>query len=174
MKFDVTITERDYLAYNYYHHFHSRAGKNAILLMRLIVPIVLLIIFAFDLLKGFDYIKLISSLIVAIPAIIIWELLVPAIAKYSVRKAINGMKLDGKLPFHETATIELTEDSITERTENSSLTVPYTDITSVGSTNDFFYLYFSSAQAFLIPKKALGSEFNPFVELIKEKTGCSF
>ena len=35
MKFEVNITEEDYLKFNYYHHFHSKAGKKLIFGMRI-------------------------------------------------------------------------------------------------------------------------------------------
>lgn len=155
MKFEVNITEEDYLKFNYYHHFHSKSGKKLIFGMRIAVPILLLAIEVTDLLKGVDSAMFWYNVVFMTVFTVIWEIIVNPVMKHSIRFSIKNMKKDGKLPYHVNAQIEIKEDCIVESTENSMLTIPKGDILSVCDVEDYIYVYFGGQQAVIIPKRCI-------------------
>ena len=92
MKFEVNITEEDYLKFNYYHHFHSKAGKKLIFGMRIAVPMLLLVIEVTDLLKGVDRVMFWYNVVFMTVFTVIWEIIVNPVMKHSIRFSIKNMK----------------------------------------------------------------------------------
>ena len=75
-----------------------------------------------------------------------------------IRKTILKMKEKEGLPFAEETTLNFTEDQIIEITKGQEVKVDYKKVEDVCETEKAFYVYMSSVQAIIIPKRVLDQD----------------
>lgn len=68
------------------------------------------------------------------------------------------MKEKEGLPFAEETTLNFTEDQIIEITKGQEVKVDYKKVEDVCETEKAFYVYMSSVQAIIIPKRVLDQD----------------
>lgn len=85
-------------------------------------------------------------------------LLAKKIMKRGIRKTILKMKEKEGLPFAEETTLNFTEDQIIEITKGQEVKVDYKKVEDVCETEKAFYIYMSSVQAIIIPKRVLDQD----------------
>ena len=68
------------------------------------------------------------------------------------------MKEKEGLPFAEETTLNFTEDQIIEITKGQEVKVDYKKVEDVCETEKAFYIYMSSVQAIIIPKRVLDQD----------------
>ena len=78
--------------------------------------------------------------------------------KRGIRKTILKMKETDGLPFAEETALNFTEDQIIEITKNQEMKVDYKKIQDVCETEKAFYVYISSMEALVIPKRVLDQD----------------
>ena len=81
-------------------------------------------------------------------------LLAKKIMKRGIRKTILKMKEKEGLPFAEETTLNFTE----EITKGQEVKVDYKKVEDVCETEKAFYIYMSSVQAIIIPKRVLDQD----------------
>ena len=85
-------------------------------------------------------------------------LLAKKIMKRGIRKTILKMKEKEGLPFAEETTLNFTEDQIIEITKGQEVKVDYKKVEDVCETEEAFYVYISSMEALIIPKRVSNQE----------------
>ena len=80
------------------------------------------------------------------------------IMKRGIRKTILKMIETEGLPFAEEITLTFTEDQIIEITKCQEVKVDYKKVDDVCETEKGFYIYMSSVQAIIIPKRVLDQD----------------
>ena len=80
------------------------------------------------------------------------------IMKRGIRKTILKMKETERLPFAGETTLNFTEDQIIEITKGQEVKVDYKKVEDVCETAEAFYVYMSSVQAIIIPKRVLDQD----------------
>lgn len=169
MKYQVKVNEEDYIRFNIFHVNHSRAGKRLKTMMRLRFPILsLLLIFTFYIV-GAENIFILTETIFLTVFCVVWCIFLPKFIEKSVRKQIHKMKVAGKLPYHADAEIEFQESMIVEKSEQGETHVKYQDIENIYPEQDYLYIYFGVAQAFIIPRHCLGEDAEKVVGFVTEK-----
>ena len=78
--------------------------------------------------------------------------------KRGIRKTILKMKETEGLPFAGETTLNFTEDQIIEITKGQEVKVDYKKVEDVCETEEAFYVYMSSVQAIIIPKRVLDKD----------------
>ena len=146
MKFMIHLTDEDYIRFNIFYSNHSKAGKRAVNLARIAFPVLSLAAVSF-----------------------LWFFYVPKIIEKSIRKNINKMKADGKLPFHEHAQIEFQDDKIVEKNDQEEVRVKYTDLEQIGPPNEYLSIFYSAGQAFIIPYHCLGADKEALLAYVTQK-----
>ena len=85
-------------------------------------------------------------------------LLAKKIMKRGIRKTILKMIETEGLPFAEEITLTFTEDQIIEITKGQEVKVDYQKVENVCETETAFYIYISSIEALIIPKRVLNQD----------------
>ena len=92
--------------------------------------------------------------------------------KRGIRKTILKMKEKEGLPFAEETTLNFTEDQIIEITKGQEVKVDYKKVEDVCETEKAFYVYMSSVQAIIIPKRVLDQDKEKKLrQILSKKTG---
>ncbi len=157
MKFTVNLTETDFLKFNEYYMKNSAQGKKSILTARLLLPAVFVLIMIICLIANTGMLVIVLEAVIFTITSIVWELKVPSIISGNIRKSIEAAKKNGKLPFHESAEFDFAESEIIETAPGSVKNVRYSDIVSVNSADDYIYIFYGAAQAFVIPRRCIGN-----------------
>lgn len=168
MKINVSVTENDFIIFNEYYMKNSSQGKRSTLLSRLLLPAVFLVIIMICLVAKADFTVIILEVIIFSITTVVWELKIPSFIRNNIKRNIETVKNDGKLPYHENAEFEFNDEAIIETTTNSVLKIKYSDVLSVKSTDEYIYIFFGATQAFIIPRRCIGNEYD-LEEFLKER-----
>ena len=168
MKLNVSVTENDFIIFNEYYMKNSNQGKRSTLLSRLLLPAVFLVIIMICLVAKADFTVIILEVIIFSITTVVWELKIPSFIRNNIKRNIETVKNDGKLPYHENAEFEFNDEAIIETTTNSVLKIKYSDVLSVKSTDEYIYIFFGATQAFIIPRRCIGNEYD-LEEFLKER-----
>ena len=79
------------------------------------------------------------------------------------------MKEKEGLPFAEETTLHFTEDQIIEITKGQEVKVDYKKVEDVCETEKAFYVYISSIEALIIPKRVLNPDMEKKLRQILSK-----
>ncbi|MDE6970323.1 MAG: YcxB family protein [Eubacterium sp.] len=169
MKFMIHLTDEDYIRFNIFYSNHSKAGKRAVNLARIAFPVLSLAVLTVFFSAGAEFGKIAVNAILLTAVSFLWFFYVPKIIEKSIRKNINKMKADGKLPFHEHAQIEFQDDKIVEKNDQEEVRVKYTDIEQICPTNEYLYIFYSAVQAFIIPYHCLGADKEALLAYVTQK-----
>ena len=141
LQLNYKLTDEDYIEFNEFHQLiHSEIGKRNLFFLRLIGPMISIL-----------------AMIIFILAVV-EILLAKKIMKRGIRKTILKMKEKEGLPFAEETTLNFTEDQIIEITKGQEVKVDYKKVEDVCETEKAFYVYMSSVQAIIIPKRVLDQD----------------
>lgn len=169
MKYIVHLTDEDYIRFNIFYANHSKAGKRALYLARIAFPVLSLAVLTVFFGAGAEYGKIAVHAILFLAVSFLWVFYVPKVIEKSIRKNINKMKEDGKLPFHEHAQIEFQEDKIVEKNEQEEVRVKYTDIEQICLTSEYLYIFYSAVQAFILPYRCLGDDKERIIAYVMQR-----
>lgn len=157
MKFTVRLNENDFFKFNEYYMKHSSQGKKSTLTARFLLPAVFLLVMVICFIANTGMLVILLEAVIFTITSIVWVLKVPSMISGNIRKSIEAVKKDGKLPFHETAEFEFTETEIVETATGSVKNVKYADIISVDPTDEYIYIFYGALQAFIIPRSCIGN-----------------
>ena len=144
LQLNYKLTDEDYIEFNEFHQLiHSEVGKRNLFFLKLAGP-------------------MISVLITEVIVLCIFSIVCVAqakkIMKRGIRKTILKMIETEGLPFAEEITLTFTEDQIIEITKGQEVKVDYQKVENVCETETAFYIYISSIEALIIPKRVLNQD----------------
>ena len=145
MKYNIDLNDNDYIEFNYSYLKHSKIGKYSLLATRISFPII-------KIERGL----VISVAAVAVLSTVLWWFIVPVLMRRNIKKNIMKMKSDGKLPYHEKASVEFLDDRIAETCEQGETVVKYSDIVNVYEEKGYIYIFYGAMQAFILPERCFG------------------
>jgi len=156
--FEVKLDDNDYFEFSKSLNLNSAVGKKALLTYRLIVPIIsVLTIFVFWI-AGAKTGLLISEVIgLAILSVVFIILAKPFYIK-SLRKQLDILKKNGKLPYNKEATLLFSDDYCTEITLERETKIKYSVVERVVETEKAIYVYMSAVSAAIIPLKCFSDD----------------
>ena len=171
---NISLTEEDYLAFNVFHNLESKDGKKLVRKGRMIFSgIIILLSAAFLLMTGWSpYSMLYLAVVITLSAIFLVRYKKGMIR--SLRKHINRMKKNGKLPFDTESKLEFYEDRFVEITPSRRIEQDYHTLERICVLKDrFLLLYHSSIGAYILPLPQIREQMDlqEFLEYILSK--CS-
>lgn len=156
LKLNYKLTDEDYIEFNEFHQLvHSEIGKRNLFFLRLIGPMISILAIIIFILARAEVMLIIVEAIVLFIFSVVEISQAKKIMKRGIHKTILKMKEKEGLPFSEETTLNFTEDQIIEITKNQELKVDYKKIQDVCETEKAFYVYISSMEALIIPKRVL-------------------
>ena len=156
LQLNYRLTDEDYIEFNEFHQLiHSEVGKRNLFKLRLIGPMISIVIF---ILARAEIMLIVTEVIVLCIFSIVCVTQAKKIMKRGIRKTILKMKETEGLPFAGETTLNFTEDQIIEITKGYEVKVDYKKVEDVCETEEAFYVYMSSVQAIIIPKRVLDQD----------------
>lgn len=173
-KFNIKMTDQDYLEFNKFWMLKSHYGKKQILSFRLIM-LVIMLVFCFISLYGGNFSA--DAFIGIIPIIILLTLFQLCLKPFFViafKSTIKNMKKSGKMPYSANSVIEFYDDEFVEITDENEIKQKYSAIERVSIiSGKFIYIHVNNIMAYTMPWCCFDSDKqrDAFVEFIKLK--CS-
>ena len=169
MKFNINVTEQEYIKFNIFFNFHSSVGKRALLFGRLTLPAVAALAVFILCVAGSDRSFILTEALVLLIVSIIWIVGYPGIFKRQLTKNFQRMKKDGKLPYHEKETIEFLDSEVVAVSEDEEMHKKYADIEKVWVTGEFIMITIDSMRAFILPVRCLDNRKEELLDFLKTK-----
>lgn len=168
MKFHVTLTEEDYIAFNLDAMRHYPNVKRAILVVRLIPLFVSAFVMLLLTFHASETVLAICGIILAYISVVSF-FRVPSWYDKGYRKRIQYKLEEHELPYEPEKDIEFTDTEIITTTEKSMQRVAYGDIIRIVETPFRLYLYDSLYRANILPLRCLGDKKEALLAFLKEK-----
>ena len=172
-EFQITLDDEDYLLFSQYHSLNSPIGKKDLMLFRLIIPFIcFMVVIVFGILGSNFQLILIESVLMTIVSIF-WVGYSKKMILKSVKRRIEKIKKEGRLPYSNEAILKFDDEGIHEITPNTENKFKYSLIERIAITEKAIYIYFSSVQAIILPVTAFSEEVEKlkFLEFINLKAG---
>lgn len=151
----IDANDNDYLAFNQYHILNSTTGKKSLLYIRLFPIALSVLIMSIMGVRGDD------TLLIAIEAVLlaimcsIFFAFSKKILLRSVRKSVERLSQEGRLPYSRHSELHFGENSITDISDIATVSVSYEDIIKICDEEEYLFIYYGAMQAILIPKRCL-------------------
>ncbi len=171
-RFNINLTEEDYLAFSQFTSFESVLGKKQLTKSRIV----------FIALMAFMVVLLLILCRFTLPAIgfaifvtlitLIYMLLLKKILTLNIKAQIKRMKKTGTLPCDFESVYEFNEESITETSSTARTEQSYRAIEKICVVKDrYILLYNSSISAYILPIQQIKAQSNAdeFLRFISEK-----
>lgn len=157
MKINYNQSVEDIVAFNIYHLNHSQTGKKAMLVQRLLGPII------------FFFMFFIANKISDIPAWywgisfsivgILWVIFYPKSVEKQVEKRVRKMiEEDDNKGLIGDRVLELSEKGIDVTTDYSSVNYSWESVNKIEQDRKYIYIYQSSMSAVMLPKSIFDTE----------------
>jgi hypothetical protein len=157
-EYNIILTEQDYITFNQYHMSHSANGKKAILMFRLLMPIIsLCALLIFWIAEADPTLILVEAIVLGLLSVYFFFYSKKILMK-SVIKTVAKLRKEGKLPFNQESTITFDETHILEKTDLNESKISYQMIEKIADMKDAIYIYFSAMQAYIIPNSVFESD----------------
>lgn len=174
MKFEITITEEDYIKFNIDHLKTSQVGKR----ITRTTWLIFIMVFVFCGISFFINAKsdgtplFVPTILTAFFGIVMLVYMLffnKKVIKRSVMKTIKAQKKDGKLPFSEKSVIEFTDEEVIEETDTGISRVKYDKLEALCICDTVMYLYVNSQQAIILPYSQIDGQKDAIISMLKEK-----
>lgn len=174
-QFNVTLTEEDYLTFNYFHSLESAAGKKAIKKSRIffVAAMAILMVF-FILITGWRTFSIAYVTLLGLFTVV-YVLLFKKILKRNIKTQIRKLKKSGKLPYDAEAVLEFYDDRLVEITADKRIEQRYDGLERICVAKEpYLYLYHSSVNAYILPVRQLKAQVNQeeFMSFLLTKCSC--
>jgi len=173
-KFDVTMTDQDYLDYNLFVLLKSPYNKNMLLAFRIVVSAFFAIIPSIPLLSNEFSTGTIIGLVLIVTIIVLYNIFFSKSFARTIKSNIKKQKKKGKLSYTPVSTLEFFDDKFIETSPLNKTEQSYAVIERISIVeNRVIYIHVSSVVGYIIPRSCFGSpqEYVDFIEFIKTKNG---
>ncbi|MBQ8145652.1 MAG: YcxB family protein [Clostridia bacterium] len=171
-KFNVNLTDNDYLEYNRFWNFRSHYGRGQIISMRIMVAVILGIFMLVSLaINGFSADALIGIIPLLI-VLVLMELFLKKFIIFSLKANIKSLRKKGKVGYSPNSTIEFYDETFTEATPETKTEQKYSSIERLSVVKGrALYFHVNSLMAYILPIDAFENklQYDSFMEFITGK-----
>ena len=171
-KFNVNLTDDDYLDYNIFWTTKSYYGKKQMIKLRIIIAALFGVISLFTLFRGgfspYSFLGVIPCLI----AFIIFEAALNSILVGSIKSQIKSLKKKGKMAYSQVAEMEFSEHAFTETTPTNKTEQHYSSIERISIFHErVIYIHVNSIMSYILPISCFDSkeQYEKFLAFIETK-----
>lgn len=158
---NISLTEEDYLSFNYFHMLESIPGKKRIRKARTVFAVIMLALAALVILiLGLTTFSVLYALFLALFTAV-YLLFYNRRVKRNIKAQVNSLKKTGKLPFDPVATFEFYEDKLVEITPTKRIEQSYDALERICLVgNRYLILYYSSVSVYILPAPQIPEQLN--------------
>ena len=173
-KFNVNLTDKDYLDYNTFWMIKSPYGKKQMLKIRILITICIAI-FALGFFLGEK--NTVNAWIGIIPYFLLlglFQLLLNPTMGWILKENIKSLKKQGKMGYSPNSEMEFFDDGFTETTPQNKTEQKYASIERISVVKGkIIYIHVNNVMSYLLPVSCFDSkeQYDAFLNLIKTK--CS-
>ena len=172
-KFNVNITQEDYIEFNKIVMTETPAGKKSSKISSLIFIAVCVILVLLTLVNSkFSGVGFIVTGILIIAFLLVYLTLNKAINNLAIKATVKSLtKIKGKLPYSENSVLEFYDDVFVEITDDNKSEMKYSAIENVFVNEKLVVLFINSMQAYIVPTRSFESieQKNSFIEFLNER-----
>jgi hypothetical protein len=172
-KFNVNITQEDYIELNRIVMTETPAGKKSSKISNLIFISVCAILVLFTLITSkFSGEGFIATGVLIIAFLLVHLTLNKTINNLAVKATVKSLtKIKGKLPYSENSVLEFYDDVFVEITDENKTESKYSAIENIIVNENLVVLFINSMQAYIVPTRSFESieQKNSLVEFLNEK-----
>ena len=171
-KFNVELSDKDYLDYNIFWTLKSPYGKKQMMQYRIILTVFFVVI-SFVFLCGGRF--SIDSFIGIVPYWIVFVLIqlgLNAFFKWVLKGQVKSLKKSGKMGYTPSSTVEFYDDHFIEISAENKIEQKYTAVERISVVGDkVVYIHVNNVMSYILPFDCFESEAqrNDFLEFIKSK-----
>ena len=173
-KFNVNITQEDYIEFNKIVMTDTPAGKKSSKISNLIFISVCAILVLFTLITSkFSGEGFIATGVLIIAFLLVHLTLNKTINNLAVKATVKSLtKIKGKLPYSENSVLEFYDDVFVEITDENKTESKYSAIENIIVNENLVVLFINSMQAYIVPTRSFESieQKNSLVEFLNGKT----
>ena len=173
-KFNVNITQEDYIEFNKIVMSETPAGKKSSKISNLIFIAVCGILILFTLItSGFSGESFIVAGVLIISFLLVHLTLNKTITNLAVKGTVKSLtKIKGKLPYSEHSVLEFYDDVFVEITDDNKTETKYSAIENIFVNENLVVLFINSMQAYIVPTRSFESneQKNSLVAFLNGKT----
>lgn len=173
-KFNVNITDSDYLDFHKFWITKSHYGKKQMTTFKLVIALIFCVYIVFSLYNSAFSLDSFLGILPIIILLIIFELAFTPLFVLFLKSHLKGLKKKGKMGYSPSSVLEFYEDKFTEMTDENKAELKYTAVERISVLKDkVIYIHVNNVTAYILPIKSFESEeqYSSFLEFIKTK--CS-
>lgn len=171
-KFEITLTDKDYLDCNVFLVLKSPYGKGQIARFRIFIA---LLVVAMSLLTvvggGFSTFAIIAIILYAV-ILTLFEVFARPFFVRTIKGQVKAMKKQNQMAFPPESTVEFDDDAIIEATPTGKSELKYSALERISVVEGkVVYLHFGSAAVCILPRPVFKSDaqYEDFLAFIKTK-----
>lgn len=171
-RFDISLTDQDYLDYNLFMLLKSPYNKNMILTFRIIVSAFFAIIPSIPLLSNEFSTGTIVGIILILTVIVLYNIFFAKSFARTIKSNMKKQKKKGKLSYTPLSSLEFYDDKFIETSPLNKTEQSYAAIERISIVeNRLIYIHENRVVGYIIPRACFSSpeEFVSFIEFIKTK-----
>ena len=150
-KFNVNVTEQDYLNFNLFVATKTPHGKKVMLRSRLLITAaVALALLLVWITRGLSRVSVITTVLILL-ILLYFQAYHNRRMENSLRNYKRGLKKPAKLPFSPVPTKEFNDEAIIDTDENSVTERKYSAIEAIYFDKNALYIFIGAAEAFILP-----------------------
>ena len=173
-KFNVNITQEDYIELNRIVMSETPAGKKSSKISNLVFIAVCVILVLFTLVTSkFSGEGFIVTGVLIIAFLLVHLTLNKTITNLAVKGTVKSLtKIKGKLPYSEHSVLEFYDDVFVEITDDNKTETKYSAIENIFVNENLVVLFINSMQAYIVPTRSFESneQKNSLVAFLNGKT----
>ena len=173
-KFNVNITQEDYIELNRIVMSETPAGKKSSKMSNLIfISFCVIAVLVTLTIYNFSGKAFIAAGVLIIAFLLVHLTLNKTITNLAVKGTVKSLtKIKGKLPYSEHSVLEFYDDVFVEITDDNKSEMKYSAIENVFVNENLVVLFINSMQAYIVPTRSFESieQKNSLVEFLNGKT----
>ena len=171
-KFDIQLTEQDYLDYNTFWNLKSPYGKKSMTSIRIMLAVVFGLMILTTILEGGFSSETWISISLYLILLVVFQVTFNKMFTAFLKGYIKTLKKKGKMGYSPVSTIQFLEESVIEETPENKVEAKYSSIERVSIVADkVIYIHVNNVMAYIMPISCFEStaQYEAFLEFIKTK-----
>ncbi len=171
-RFDVKLTEQDYLEFNKFHMLRSPYGRKQVVTFRTAIGVVCALLVVLSLVANGLSLDFLLGCIPTAIVFVLFQLGLNRFLVFSLKQTMKNIKKSGKMAYSPESVMEFGEDSFSEITSETRVEQAYRSIERISVVDGkMIYIHINAVMAFLLPVASFSSEeqYREFLDMICKK-----